>query len=75
MIYILTPFRRDFIISCEMKGFPPEHPNVKWINSWEQLIGRKIFKTDEVRYGVQFSSFPEKEIERFKIELALRTEK
>lgn len=75
MIYILTPFRTDFVRSCEMKGYDHRDRNVKWIYGWEQLMGIKIFKTDEVRYGIQFSAFSPKEIERFQVELALRTEK
>lgn len=75
MIYVLTPFRTDFFRSCEMKGLDPRSRDVKWMYRWKQFLGIKIFKTDEVIYGIQFSAFTTKEIESFKIELALRAEK
>lgn len=78
MIYIITPYTIDFKRQCELIGYPyfgggMSYSNVKWINSVHQLYGRKIFKEDKIIYGEQYDQFSDDEIERFKVEISIRS--
>lgn len=79
MIYVITPFLRDVVLTCEKEGFicPIKsgrllNPNITWIYDWQQLLGRKIFKTDKILWGQQAQCFDPKLYNRIYEEIELR---
>ena len=79
MIYVITPFLMDVVRTCEKEGFicPIKsgrilNPNITWIYDWQQLLGRKIFKTDKILWGQQSQSFDPKLYNRIYEEIELR---
>ncbi len=80
MIYIITPYVQDFRQACKDNKLPyypigRSSNEVIWIESYEKLLGRKIFKEDKIIYGEQYHQFSLEEMERIKVEIALRTER
>jgi len=76
MIYVLTPFRSDFVMHCnEFFIHPQDSRAIRWIDDWQKLLGLKIFKDDKVIWGSKAAFFKPEQFERLQIELAIRTEK
>lgn len=76
MIYLLTPWRSDFIMHCNEFGIHPyNHQKITWINDWKQFMGRSIKKDDRIIWGSKSAMFEPRQFNALLMEIKMRTEK
>ena len=81
MIYVVTPYLFDFKqvlanhnLECPIVNGVPKSLRIKWVYDAMQLVGvKRIKSTDEILYGYQSHRFEEKDLNKIKSEIQIRS--